>query len=147
MTNLTRWNPLKRTARFDPMVGFDDLLRSGMRPLWREFEGTPDINLDVSENDKAYTVKADLPGVDKNDIDVSVEGAQVSISAEIKRETRNKDNDRELFTERYYGSTFRSFTLPSEVASDKVEARYENGVLSLTLPKKANGAGRRITVS
>lgn len=149
MTALTHWNPFKTMARFDPTAGFEDMFRGfGLRPAWRNIEITPEIQIDVTENDKAFHVKADIPGVDKNDIEVSVEGNQVAISAEVKRETKKKDDEKEVCTERYYGKVYRSFTLPNDLDSAKAGAHYENGVLALTLPKKGNGSGtRKITVS
>ena len=92
-------------------------------------------------------MKAEIPGVDKNDIDVSIDGNQVSISAEVKRETSKKDDERDICTERYYGQVYRSFSLPGDVDSEKADARYENGLLTLTLPKKENGSARKLTVS
>lgn len=148
MTSLTHWNPFKSAVRFDPVASFDDLFRGlGIRPMSRELEVAPEIRIDVNEDDKAYRIKAEMAGVDKNDIEVSVEGNQVTISAEVKRETKKKDNEKELYTERYYGKVFRSFTLPSELDGAKADAHYEHGVLSLTLPKKSNGGSRKIAVS
>lgn len=147
MTALTHWNPFKRTSRFDPLVNFEDLFRGiGTRPMWRELEAVPDMPVDVTENDKAFSVKAEIPGVDKKDIEVSVEGNQVAISAEVKRETK-KEEEKEVCTERYYGKVYRAFTLPSDLDSTKSEARYEGGVLTLTLPKKHNGGTRKIAIS
>lgn len=147
MSALTRSNPFK-TPRFDPMVSFDDLFRGlGARPLWRELDVAPDIRIDVKENDASYSVKAEIPGVQKNDIEVSVEGNQVAISAEVKHETKRKDDEKEIHTERYYGKVYRAFTLPGDLDSTKADAHYENGVLSLTLPKKKNGSTRKIAVS
>lgn len=146
MTALTRWNPFK-TTRFEPMTSFDDLFRGLMaRPL-RDFDIAPDIRIDVTENDGSFSVKAEIPGVDKNNIEVSVEGNQVSIGAEVKRETQKKEGDKEICTERYYGQMYRAFTLPSDLDGSKAEAHYENGVLTLTLPKKKNGSSRKIAVN
>lgn|SRR5512135_3516197 len=148
MTALAHWNPFKAIGRFDPTAGFEDMFRSlGVRPAWRSFEFTPEIRIDVSENDKSFQVKAEIPGVDKNDIEVSVEGSQVAISAEVKRETKKKEDEKEVHTERYYGKVYRAFTLPSDLDSAKAGAHYENGVLTLTLPKKSNGGTRKIAVS
>lgn len=147
MSALTRWNPIK-TARFDPMMSFDDLFRSlGTRPAWRDLDTAPDIRIDVNENDTSFIVKAEIPGVAKNDIEVSVERNQVSISAEVKRETKKKEDDKEICTERYYGQVYRAFTLPNDLDSTKADAHYENGVLTLTLPKTRNGSSRKIAVS
>ena len=146
MANITRWNPFKNIARLEPP--FDQLVRDfGLRPF-AGVENTPDCRIDVSEDDKAFKIKAEIPGVDKKDIDVAVEGNQISISAEIRRETKSKDDEKDLYTERYYGKVYRAFTLPSDLDSAKANAHYDNGVLTLTVPKKANGNGsKRITVN
>ena len=135
MANLTHWNPFKPLTPFESRVPmFGDFFRDfGMRPR-EAVEGS-------------YAVKAEIPGVDKNDIDVSIDGNQVSISAEVKRETSKKDDERDICTERYYGQVYRSFSLPGDVDSEKADARYENGLLTLTLPKKENGSARKLTVS
>lgn len=148
MTTPTRWNPFKTMSRFDPTANLDDLFRGfGLRPQWRDLDIAPDIRIEVAEDDKAFRVKAELPGIDKDDIEVSVDGNQVAISAEVKREKHTGENEREIFTERYYGNVYRAFTLPGDLESDKVDAHYDNGVLRLTLPKKHNGSARRITIS
>lgn len=148
MNALTRWNPFK-TTRIEPMMALDDLFRGfGSRPLWRDTDAVPDLRIDVSENDGSFVVEAEMPGVGKDDIEVSVEGNQVSISAEAKRETKKKKNgEKEIYTERYYGKVYRAFTLPSELDSSKAEAHYDNGVLTLKLPKKKNGSSRKVAVS
>jgi len=149
MATLTRWNPLRAVSRMDPLANFEDMFRDlSTRPLWRELGATtPDMRIDVTENDKAFLVNAEMPGIDKNDIAISVEGNQVSISAEVKRESKKKDNEMDVYTERYYGKVFRSFSLPAELESTKADAHYDNGILHLTLPKKHNGGARKITVS
>lgn len=147
MANLTRWSPFKSLSRFEQGAPFDDIFRGfGLRPQWSELEA-PDVRIDVSENDGAYRVKAEMPGVDKNDIDVSINGNQVAISAEVKRESKKKDDERDICTERYYGQVYRSFSLPDEVDSGKASAHYEGGVLTLELPKKKNGTARKLTIS
>jgi HSP20 family protein len=151
MSTLTHWNPFK-SARLDPMGGFpasfDDMFRTfASRPAWRDMDMVPDMRLDVTENDNAYVVKADLPGVDKKDIEISVEGGQVAIHAEIKRSSERKNDEHALVSERYVGRIYRAFSLPTEVDDNKADAHYEGGVLTLTLPKKPNGSHRRITVS
>jgi HSP20 family protein len=149
MTTLTRWNPFKAQTRFDPVATFEEMFRGlGSRPLWRDLEtAAPEMRVDVTEDDKAFHVKAEMPGIDKNDIEVSVEGNQVSISAEVKRERKNKEEEREIYSERYYGKVYRAFSLPSDLDSAKADAHYEGGVLNLTLPKMPNGSSRKITVS
>jgi HSP20 family protein len=102
--------------------------------------------MDVVDRGDRYAVTVDLPGVKKEDIRVSVEGSHVAIAAETKVETQTKNGDKVLHTERSATSYARSFELPSEVTEDNADATYENGVLQLTLPKRAHVAGRRLTV-
>jgi HSP20 family protein len=150
MTALTHWNPFKGMARYEPVASFDDLFRGlglGTRPSWADLAATPDIRIDVSEDDKAFHVKAEMPGVEKKDIDISVDGNQISIGAEVKRESKKKDGETDIYTERYAGKVYRAFTLPKDVDEAKADAQYDKGVLMLTLPKKANGNGRRIAVA
>ncbi len=148
MSALTRFNRLKNPARSDTPALFDDLLRNfALSPLWRDTGvPAPDMPIDITEDEKAYRITAEIPGVDKDDIEVSVEGNQVSISAEAKREVE-KGDAREVVLERAYGRAYRAFALPGEVDGTRTEARYDKGVLTLTLPKKENGSARRIAVS
>lgn len=145
--NLMRIDPFREMARFDPFRDLDELLRDVSPSVWRNAEQTPRMRMDVSETEKEYLVKAEIPGVQKDDIKVAINGNQVSLSAEIKDE---KDaatgNAGSLRTERYYGQLHRSFTLPQEVDDDRAQARYENGVLHLTLPKKAGSGGKQLTI-
>lgn len=148
MTTMTRWNPFKTSTRFDPLVRFEDLFRGlASTPQWRDLDAAPDMRIDVTEDAKTYHVKADVPGVHKNDIEVSVDGNQVTISAEVKRESSKAEGEEAIYTERYYGKVYRSFTLPGDFDGARVEARYDGGVLSLSLPKKSNGSAHRISVS
>jgi HSP20 family protein len=124
---------------------FDDLFRGFFAPVRAE-RASVSIKVDVSEKDNAYVVHAEIPGVKKDDIQVSIEGNQVTIGAEVKREAEKKDGGRLLHTERYYGSAYRSFTLPSELDESASTAKYENGILELTLTKKPAIAGRKLTV-
>lgn len=147
MATLTRWSPFKSLARMEQASPFDDFMRGmSLRPHWADLEA-PEMRIDVTENEKVYAVKAEIPGVQKDDIDVSIDGNLISISAETKRETKRGDNEHELFTERYYGKIYRTVSLPSDVDNTKASAHYENGVLTLELPKKGNGSARRITIS
>ena len=139
MANILRYNPADDT--------FDDLFRGFfMRPV--RFEGQPDvqIKMDVSEDDKAYTVHAEIPGVKKEDIHVTTDGNQVAISAEIKNEKEVKEGGKILRSERYYGKVSRVFTLGQDVDEAAAQAKYNHGVLELTLPKKAVAASRKLTV-
>jgi HSP20 family protein len=147
MNALTRWNPLKTIARLDPTGEFEDLIRgfSGM-PGLREVGSSPEIRMDVSEDDKTYRIRAEIPGVDKDDIQIDVNSNRVAITAEVKRESTTGKGETELCTERFYGKARRAFVLPEDVESGKAAAHYENGILSVTLPKKPNGEGRRLKI-
>ena len=116
----------------------DDAFRSFMRPYrWEAPAETPQIKIDVSEVDDAYTVKAEIPGVRKEDIHVEIEGPQVLITAEVKKDTEEKKESRVLRSERSYGYASRMFNLGFELDREKAVAKYVDGVLTLTLPKKA----------
>ena len=132
---------------YDPFTAspFDDLFRGFFAPVRAE-RAAVSIKVEVAEKDNAYVVHAEIPGVKKDDIQVSIEGNQVTIGAEVKRETEKKDGGRVLHTERYYGSAYRSFTLPAELDEHASTAKYENGILELTLAKKPAVAGRKLTV-
>ncbi|MFD0737876.1 Hsp20/alpha crystallin family protein [Lysobacter koreensis] len=143
----TRYNPFRQVSLLDPLVDLDDLFRGlGARSLSRGYEKTLEMHMDVHEDDKAYRINVDVPGVKKEDIDVSVEGNQVTITAEVKRE-QSRDKEKEVHSERFYGKASRSFSLPSDVDSGKSEARYDGGVLSLTLPKKGNSESRHLSIN
>lgn len=127
---------------------FDDTVRSLLRP-WRYDmpEAAPRIKIDLTEQDGSYAVKAEIPGVKKDDIEVRVDGSTVTISAEVKSDKEEKGNGgRVLRRERQEGYASRSFTLACPVDDSKVEANYKNGILALTLPKKADTSSKRITV-
>ncbi len=146
MANLTRYDPFSLT-RLDPFGDLDDLLKGFfVRPV--AFEGQPQmqIKMDLKENDTAYTVHADIPGVKKEDIHVSIEGNRVSISAETKIEKEEKEGEKLLRSERYVGKVARSFTLAQDVDEARAQAKYSDGVLELTLPKKAAGSVKKLTV-
>ena len=146
MANLTRYDPFGELTRFEPFRNFDDIFKGIMvRPVLREME--PEIKMDVAEDDKAYIVRAEIPGVKKDDIKVAVEGNQVSISAEVKKEKEEKEGKKVIRSERYYGKVYRSFSLDHDVDQDAVKAKYSDGMLELTLPKKPGTAGKEITIS
>lgn len=104
------------------------------------------IKVDVGDSKEAYTIKAEVPGVKKDDIHVSIDGAVVTISAEVKQEDKQTKDEQVLRAERYYGSVSRSFQLPQEVDAGAAKAKYENGVLNLTLPKIAPVSTRRLAI-
>jgi HSP20 family protein len=101
----------------------------------------------VTKTDGSYAVKAELPGVKKEDINVSIDGNQVTISGEVKKEKEEKKGEEVIRSERYYGQVSRSFTLDQDVDETKAEAKYMDGVLNLTLPTKTKTTARRLTVS
>lgn len=134
---------------FDPAFG--DNFEAAVRRFFPAnlFEGEHaqlKMRIDVAENDKAYTVQADLPGVKKEDIDVRVEGNFVSIRAQVRNEKETREGDRVLRSERTYGALERSFTLGQDVDAAAVKARYADGVLTLELPKRAPASTSRIAV-
>ena len=139
-------------ARFDPFNDLVDDLFKGflVRPLG--FEGRGEAvqlaraKVDVAEKNGAYVVTAELAGVKKEDIHVSIDGAQVTLDAEVKREKEANKDERVLHSERVYGKVTRSFTLPQEVDEAKAEAKFRDGVLELTLPKKAAAQRKQISI-
>lgn len=148
MANITRFDPFKELARLEPFGNMEDLFKGFMlRPVFRGLEAEPQIKVDVSEEDKAYLVKAEIPGVKKEDIHVSIDGNQVTISAEVKKEKEEKEGKRVIRSERYYGKVYRSFSLDQEVDQGGAQAKYADGVLEVTLPKKPGTAAKQITVS
>ena len=147
MVNLTRWDPFGDVTRFGLFdQPCDNLVRRFVRSIPVRDETAMTISVDVNESDKAYTVKAEIPGVTKDDISVAIDGNQVSISAEVKKEKEEKEGEKVLHSERYYGSVYRSFTLPMDVDQSKSEAKYANCVLELTLPKKAGAAAKQLEI-
>jgi HSP20 family protein len=140
MANVTRWDPFEDRL--------DDLFKGiFLRPVRLEQAQDPvRVPVDVKEDDKAYVVHAEIPGVKKEDIQVSIDGNQVAISAEVKRQKEDKQGEKTLRTERYYGKVYRAFALSQEVDQEQSQARYENGVLELTLPKRATATVRKLTV-
>jgi HSP20 family protein len=147
MANIARRSPFGDIARFDPFYNVDDWFKGfGMQPFSMDSETTPTIKIDLKENDTAYTVRAEIPGVKKEDVKVQVEGNRVSISCETRQEKEEKEGERVICRECQQGSSYRSFTLGSDVDETKAEAKYENGTLELTLPKKEGKTARRIEV-
>lgn len=148
MANITRFNPFRDLARLDPFADFGDLFNGiSWRPVLRDIDLEPQIKLEVAEEDKAYRVKAEIPGVKKEDIAIAVDGNRVTISAEVKREKEEKKDEKVIRSERYYGKVSRGFVLDQEVDEQGAQAKYVDGVLELTLPKKASGAAKKITVA
>lgn len=140
MVNITRYSPIDDA--------FDQLFRGFLlRPVALESDDSvAKFRADIAENDKAYLVRAELPGVKKEDIHISIDGDQVAISAETRREKDVKDGERVLRSERYVGKFHRAFALGAVIDEESASAKYADGVLELTLPKKAVVAAKRITV-
>lgn len=142
---------MARIQLYDPFADspFEDIVRGLLRPVRAE-RGDQQVHqsfrIDVTEDDKSYVVTADLPGVAKDDIQVTIDGNQVTIAAEVKRNTERKDGERALHVERYAGQLFRTFTLPTEIDESASEAKFENGVLELRLAKKIPQAGRKLSI-
>lgn len=117
--------------------------------LVRPLHGDPlpqSIKVDVKESDEAYTVEAEMPGVAKEDIHVSIEGSVVTLSAEVKQQDTQTSDAKALRSERYYGSVARSLQLPQDLDSSRAKAKYDHGVLTLTLPKKSGKGSQRLVV-
>lgn len=147
MASITRFDPFNNIVTFDPFRNIDDFFRMPqLRPWMRELPMQPEIKMDVSEDEKAYHVKAEVPGVSKDDIHVAVDGNQVSISAEVKKEKEEKKGESVLRSERYFGMQSRSFTLMHDVDGNKAEAKCKDGVLELTLPKRNGAVAKELKV-
>jgi len=152
MNGITRCSPFSsELTRFGPLLDIDDMFNNFMmRPFSFSREGMemePQIKMDVKESDGKYLVNAEIPGVKKDDIHVTVDGNRVSISAEVKQEKEAKEGERVIRSERSYGMASRSFTLADEIDQNQIQAKYNNGMLELTLPKKPGVARKEIPIS
>lgn len=144
MLNISRFDPFADIARLDPLG--DDMLRTfAFRPVVRSAEVDSPMRLDVAEDETSYRVWAEIPGVKKEDIKVSIDGSQVSISAEMHKVEGN--GLRFVRRERHSGTLTRNFSLAHDVNDREAHAKYSDGVLDLTLPKSAAGRVKSITVS
>lgn len=141
--NLTRFSPFSDLARFDAFHDFDDFFKHPFLGNLIPTQANPRINLDVTESDQSYVVKAEVPGVKKEDIKVTVDGNTVTIRAESKRNTEEKQGETVVRSERYFGVQSRNFSLPHDIDDGKSSARYQDGILELTLPKRAGGGGAK----
>jgi HSP20 family protein len=140
MANITRYDP------------FEDLFKDFGKGFWVKPFAMPaetelTMKIDVTEDDKGFTLKADIPGVKKEDIQVDVDEDRISLRAEAKREKEEKKGEKVVYSERSYGMVSRSFSLPAAVDAKGAKAEYKDGVLSLVLPKKSNGSAKRITIA
>jgi len=140
MANITRYDP------FGDL--FDDLFKGFLvRPVgFERDEPVRQMKLDVTEQNGEYRVVAELPGVKKEDIKINVEGDAVSIAAETRAERDVKDGERLLHSERYFGKISRAFRLGQEIDQSRASAKYVDGVLELTLPKKETASAKQIAI-
>jgi HSP20 family protein len=150
--NLIRSDPFSDLARFDPFrfdpfSNINDVIRDlSLLPSLRSYESEARIKMDVEETDQNYVVKADIPGVKKEDIKVAIEGNTVSIQAQSAEEKEEKVAGNLVRRERFVGQQYRSFTLPQEIDDKGAEAQYENGVLCLSLPKKSGAISKTLAI-
>ena len=140
MANITRYDPFENFFK-DFGKGF------WMKPVAFPAQAELTMKIDVKEDEKSFTVKADIPGVKKEDIQIEIDDDQVSLRAEVKQEKEEKKGEKVVHSERSYGMVSRSFTLPTDVDAKAAKAEYKDGVLNLTLPKKSNGSAKRVSVS
>lgn len=142
MVNITRFNPVE--------TALENFFRSAPAWLqnadWRAAEQPAQFRMDVSENDSEYQVLAELPGVTKDDISITIDGNEISVSAEVKQEKVVKERETVLRAERYFGKVQRAFTLGHEIDPASAQAKYTDGVLTLTLPKKIGAAAKKLPV-
>lgn len=139
MANILRYNAADDV--------FDDLFRGFfMRPVRLDGQQEVQIKVDVSEDDKAYSVHAEIPGVKKEDIHVTIDGSQIAISAEVKNEKDVKEGGKVLRSERYYGKVSRTFSLDHDVDEANAQAKYSNGILELRLPKRVASTAKNLTI-
>jgi len=140
---------MQNLVSYDPRTeaGLDELFRGFFKPVRVEAAPNPVvIKMDVTETENGYLIHSEMPGVKKEDIDVAIEGNQVTITAEVKQEWERKDGDRMLRNERYFGNIYRGFTLPAELDESACDATYQNGILELKLVRKAAVPGKRLAV-
>lgn len=143
MSNIVRRDPFAMDELFD------DLMKGyWVRPMqWpKEMPDMQSIRMDMKESDTAYTIHAEMPGVKKEDIHVTMEGNRVSITAEAKKGSEEKEGEKVLRSERYYGKVSRNFVLEHEVDEAGANAHFSDGVLELVLPKKAMAAQRKLEI-
>jgi len=143
MGHLMRYEPFS----IEPVSELLQKLFRASRGLAVDEEGSlADIKLDITEDDAAYTVKAELPGVEKDKIDVQIEGNSVSICARIEGGKELKEGERVVCRERYAGAVSRLFSLSNEVNENNASAQFQNGLLTLVLPKKSPSAQKRLQI-
>ena len=136
---------MNQLVRHDPL---DDFFRGFfVRPVdFTTPTEAPTIKVDVKEQDKQFLIHAELPGVKKEDIHIHIDGSIVSISAERRENKEVKEGERVLRTERSFGKASRSFQLGQDIDEGASNAKFNDGVLELVLPKKAAAQARRLTI-
>jgi HSP20 family protein len=156
--NIVRRNdyPANRPGMLDEQFGrlFEDMVENFFSPFTpyssllarRDGGNVVSPRLNVVETDKSYDVEAELPGVTKDDIKVAIDGRRVIIEGEAKRETEQKEGENIIYAERSTRRFARSFTLPTEVDDAGAQAKLENGILMLSLPKKESSQAKRLTI-
>lgn len=139
-----RWDPFSELDLFDRLLG---TRRGGFGRLFDEMPATRGFqpSVDVAENDDAYLITAELPGAKPEDVTVELHEGVLTIRGE-KRNERSGEKEQTRWVERSYGSFSRSFTLPSNAHGDKVDAQFENGVLTITVPKREEAKPRTIAI-
>jgi len=144
MANLARFDPFSTLTRMDP---FESMVRDLMPSMYRSVTRAEEtaIPVEVQELDNAYLLAAELPGVKKEDIDISITGKQVTINAECKQE-KMAEKAREWCSERSYGKFSRTIQLPLDIEEQNADATYTDGVLHLTLPKKPSSMAKRLEI-
>lgn len=139
---LTRWDPFREMVSMRRAM--DRLIENTMGEDW-ENPSEWSLALDLVENDNEYVVKASLPGVTPDDIDITYDKGMLTIKGEIKQENET-DTGQYHLRERRYGSFSRSVTLPATVRAEKIEAQFQDGVLTLKLPKAEEVKPKRIPI-
>jgi HSP20 family protein len=148
MSNLARFNPFRKNTPLEPSLWSERFFDPNYWPLSFIGQSQPGtINVDVEDKGNSYLVEAEIPGVKKEDISVAIDGKQISITAEIKRESEKKEAGSYLCNERYYGRSSRSFSLEHAVDENRSKAQYVDGILKIELPKKEDSTLRKITIN
>jgi HSP20 family protein len=145
VANITRWDPYREMARMSRLM---DRWFEGMPRMWLgEFDGGEGyVPLDLYETDDAVVVRAALPGVKPEDVDITIAGETLTIRGESKHAEEGKKRNY-YWQESWYGSFARSVALPAQVEADKADAVFENGVLKLTIPKAEAAKPKTIKVT
>lgn len=144
MANLIRWDPFREM--WNMRNGIDRFFEDSMSvPRMPWYQGGWDLPLDVAETEDEFIVKASLPGINPDDLDVTYDSNVLTIKGEIRKE-EEVDDERYHLRERRYGAFSRSVSLPSSIKAEKIEAGFEAGILTLRLPKSEEAKPKRIKV-